>query len=76
MNMTFHDLVSTPVITQTRVDQMVRLLPEFEIGIKNGHSLQKLCEALSVETNGPFCGSKPKNIMSLYYRAKRKAGND
>jgi hypothetical protein len=70
--MSFDDLVKTPAEKPKRVHQMMALLPKFELGIKNGHSLKQLCEALSL-TEGEFFGEKPSNIKSTFYNARQKA---
>jgi hypothetical protein len=75
MTKTFAEFVRTNVKGKTKTDHMVDLLADFELGIKNGHSMNDLCLFLS-ESEGPFHGQSIDSISKTYYRARKKALND
>jgi len=72
MTVDFSEFVREKTTQKSKVERMIELLPEFEIGIKNGHAVNEICRVLS-ESKGHFFEMNPVLIRSLYYYAKKKA---
>ena len=71
MTKTFAELVREKVGERTKTDHMIDLLPDFDVGIRNGHALSDLCLFLA-ESDGPFKGQTLESIKGIYYHARKK----
>lgn len=70
--MTFDEFVRTPVQTPGKISKMKELLPRFEIGVSNDHSIVSMCRWLS-ENSDDFRGMSTEKIYRLYLQARKKA---
>jgi len=71
MTVEFSEFVREKTTQKSKVERMIDLLPEFELGIKNGHAVNEICRVLS-ESKGHFFEVNPDIIRSVYYYAKKK----
>lgn len=68
--MTFDEFVRTPVQAPEKISKMKELLPRFEIGVSNDHSIASMCRWLS-ENSDDFRGMQPEKIYRLYLQARK-----
>jgi len=68
--MTFDEFVRTPVQAPEKISKMKELLPRFEIGVSNDHSIASMCRWLS-ENSDDFRGMQPEKIYRLYLQVRK-----
>ena len=69
--MTFDEFVRTPVQAPEKTSKMRDLIPRFEIGMSNEHSIASMCRWLS-ENSDDFRGMQPEKIYRLYLQVRKK----
>ena len=69
--MTFDEFVRTPVQAPEKISKMRDLIPRFEIGMSNEHSIASMCRWLS-ENSDDFRGMQPEKIYRLYLQVRKK----
>lgn len=68
--MTFDEFVRTPVQAPEKISKMKELLPRFELGVSNDHSIASMCRWLS-ENSDDFRGMQPEKIYRLYLQVRK-----